>query len=299
MKIKTKEYESTKTLIDSIRNEYKLKGYIFVPWNIIKKILLELWVQENELLNLQQSWDFLAPDPTMPRLSRNGRFLIDLDHHVISRLEQISFTLDEKDWFKRKDAGLERKFSWIESDLQSNPAFQALLNLQTYVTRDVPLPIFYDLQNDSNLQLSTVFQIRTIRTQELNKDIYAWEPAPEGAHCDIWPEKWHIATIYINWKNLREDSAVSNLLKFNKDNFSTIVWTKRNEVQANDLLAECQHKDFLDTLFFIDRPHTVSPIFQKRESEITTRDMILLMTRKIKNNESIEIHPETPKSWEI
>lgn len=285
--------------VEEIRNKYQETWYVFVDWTTIKEILTtNYWVSEEDINQLQSSWDDLKDDPTMPRKSANWRFGINYDQSQISTLSQTPFVLKETDWFKREDSWKERNFTQINKQVQDNKAFQWLLKIQAEVIKDFDLPPNSELVEDTTHQLSTVFQIRTIREVWDRKNKNEWEPTPEWAHCDIGLNKWHIATILINSTNLCPKSWISLLLEANQDNISEIIWTQYNNINPQLVKAQAQHTKPFDMLFFVDTPHVLSAINQEDPQQISNRDMILLMTRRFKDSED-KILDETWVSFKI
>lgn len=287
--------------VENIHNEYAEKWYVFVDWDIVKNILQNnYWVPHEDLRQLELSWNNLQddPTPTMPRKSANGRFSINYNNNTISTLSQTSFILTEKDWFKREDSWKERNFTQISKDVQNNKAFQWLLRFQADIIKNIDLPPNSELIEDITHQLSTVFQIRTIKGIWDKKNKNEWEPAPEWAHCDIGINKWHIATILVNSTNLWPKSWISLLLQADQQNISEVIWTQYDNINPQLIKAQAHHQKPFDMLFFVDTPHAVSAINQEDPQQISNRDMILLMTRRFKDSED-KILDETWVSFKI
>lgn len=284
------------SLIDDIRNTYEKNRFVFIPGNTVKEILMLFWATEADLNELKCSWDYLSEDPTMPfRKSRNGRFLLDYSNEIVSRLEFKSFVLSEEEWFKRSDAGITRNFRWIQDNLQSNPAFQGLLKLQSYIINNLEIVPRDNLVDNKSQLHSTVFQLRTITTKEK-----LWEPAKEWVHSDGVE---HVMTTFLNADNITDKSAITNI--HNLEQKIGVPW---DQVDPKFIIGTFQHKHFLDTILVVDSEttHSVSPVFALDPEKNALRDIILLCTRRLKSPnhstyeyESTLPHPDMPLSFEM
>lgn len=288
--------EPTTGLLRAIRKSYVERRFVFVEGNKMKTILRSLGATEDDIQKLEQSGNFLEPDPTLPfRRSKNGRFLIDFPKQTVSRLEFQPFVLSEEEGFKRTDSGKLRSFGGIQDDVQKNTAFQALLKFQSCMLEGMNVKKRKNLEDRSDRLMSTAFQLRTTTVPEL-----LGEPAKEGVHSDGVE---HAMTTLLYTKNIADDSAITQI--HTKDQRIGTPWDETNPAF---IVGEVQHKHFLDTLLVVDSElvHSVSPVQALLKNKEALRDIILLTTRRLKAKthetfqfESLNPHAEIPLEFNI
>ncbi|KAJ5889083.1 hypothetical protein N7495_009124 [Penicillium taxi] len=115
----------------------------------------------------------------------------------------------------------------------------------------------------------TLFNLRTVT----NKDLVG-EPALEGVHSDGVD---FTMTTFLGSENMTSDSAVTFLHDMRAKN--ALRWDEVNPVHT---MGSYQHRDFLDTLLFVDheRKHSLSPVHAVDPAWPATRDMLIFFTRK-------------------
>lgn len=277
--------------IEDIHSDYVKNRFTYVEGKMMEEILRFLGATDADLVNLQQSGDDLGEDPTLPfRKSRNGRFLIDFDKKVVSRLSFQSFILSKGEEFIRYDSDILRNFRGIQDNVQTNSAFQALIKFQSIILQNVNIKGRPNLENNKNKWVSTIFQLRTITTPKL-----IGEPAKEGVHSDGVE---HTMTTLIQSKNMTKTSAITQIHTVNQK--TGIPW---NDVNKEFVVSELQHRHFLDTVLIVDSElkHSVSEVRALNERENAIRDMIILFTRRPKAKthstyhfDSLDLHKEIP-----
>ncbi|PPG90784.1 hypothetical protein C5C00_01630 [Rathayibacter rathayi] len=233
-------------------------------------ILLALGATQEDVEALPRFANSLEVDPTLPfRRSRNGRFEIDFAARRISRSAVKQFVLSEDEDFVRHDSGAVREFGEIELAYQENSAFQALLLFKALMIDEVDVQHRPGLDYSRPQSVCTAFLLRTITSAE-----ELGEPALEGVHSDGVD---HTMTTLIGAENMTPDSAKTYVI-----DPSETAGKRWNEIEPEYQLGVYQHVDYLDTLLFADheRKHGVSPVFAADGSNIATRDMSILFTRR-------------------
>lgn len=285
------EEENLIKMIHSIRLNYFQNRFIFIEGDKMEEILQFLGATSQDLQKLKSSGNSLPQDPTLLfRKSRNGRFLINLKKQTISRLAFQPFVLSEEEDFCRSDSGMLRYFRGIEDNTQNNSAFQALIKFKSFMISDFPIENRLNLHDSFDKWVSTIFQLRTITSTEL-----IGEPAQEGVHSDGVE---HTMTTFINSTNMSKDSAISKI--HTNEQKTGVHWA---DVDNKFVLGKVRHQHFLDTLFIVDSElkHSVSHLKCVDKSQAAIRDMIILFTRRPKNEyhstfkyDSLNLHLEIP-----
>lgn len=256
--------------LNGYRAEYAQNRFVFIPGREMRPVLAALGADLGELAALQEMWDSLPDDPTLKfRKSRNGRFLIDPSDQSVTRLEQRDFMLSEGEDFKRHDSGKVRHFEPIPGTLQANSIFQALYRFKALMIDGIDFMPRKGLQHDRAEMVSTAFTLRTISYNDL-----IGEPAAEGVHSDGVE---HTMTTLIGAVNMTEGSAISSI-HFNEE--TTGIHTSKTKPEH--LAARVRHADPLDTLLIVDteRKHSLTRVEQRDLTARTTRDMLILFTRR-------------------
>lgn len=113
------------------------------------------------------------------------------------------------------------------------------------------------------------------------------EPALEGVHSD---GSDHSMTVFLGSSNMSSDSAVT----FMHDNSET---TGIPSWETNPMLirGRIHHQHFLDTLIFKDHSfkHSVTSVHQLDATKPTTRDMLVVFTRRPKLHDHISGYADT------
>ncbi|EFR03887.1 hypothetical protein MGYG_06885 [Nannizzia gypsea CBS 118893] len=125
----------------------------------------------------------------------------------------------------------------------------------------------------------TLFNLRTVTSPDI-----LGEPALEGVHSDGVD---FTMTTFLGSENMSSDSATTFVHDMRAKN--ALRW---NEVNPEHTLGSHQHREFLDTLLFVDheRKHSLSPVHAVDPSCPATRDMLIFFTRK----PVVEGHPSHP-----
>ncbi|WP_084728180.1 2OG-Fe dioxygenase family protein [Yersinia nurmii] len=243
----------------------------------MKDILLELGAEPSDFAKLESVSAHLLSDPTLPfRQSKAGRFCFNFDDAKIERIEFQPFVLSTEDEFIRHDSGKIRHFRGIGDDLQLNTVFQALIKAKAYLIEGVTVIPRTKLNQASNQHLCTVFNLRTTTSPTI-----IGEPTSEGVHSDGCD---HTMTIFLGSNNIADDSAKTFI-----HDMKQTTGLKHNDINKDLIVTEFQHKNFLDTLLFADneKKHSLTPVIAKDKTKNSTRDMLILLTRKPLKKEHI------------
>ncbi|MFE5549354.1 2OG-Fe dioxygenase family protein [Streptomyces sp. NPDC056534] len=258
------------TELNALKAEYVRNRSIFIPGSTVSRLAEALGAKRMDLQGLRDSCSNLPNDPTLAfRKSANGRFSLDCDRRRIERLEHQPYILSTAEDFIRHDSGELRRFSEIDENLQKSPALHALMLLKFFMIDGVSVAPRPMLDYESSKWVCTLFSLRTVTTPDL-----MGEPALEGVHSDGVD---HTMTVYIGSQNMTADSATTFLHAPQQES-----GTRWDEVDSSLTLESFQHREFLDTVIFIDyeRKHSVSSVLPIDHQKRSTRDMLLFFTRK-------------------
>lgn len=253
-----------------LREQFIKERLIFVESARMIPILKVLGATDEDLEKMRTVSDSLRDDPTLPfRKSKNGRFCFDFDQSQVRRLEFQPFALSVEEDFVRHDSGQIRKFQEVDEDLQGNTTLHALFVFKALIFHGVSIKHRPKLNYDTENFVCTLFNLRTVT----NKDLLG-EPALEGVHSDGVD---FTMTTFLGSENMTKDSAVTYVHTMNAKN--ALRW---NQVNPEHTLGSHQHRDFLDTLLFVDheRKHSLSPVHALDPERPATRDMLIFFTRK-------------------
>lgn len=259
------------------------------------RILSGLGAKNRDIDVLQNACLNLPKDPTLPfRRSQMCRFLFDQSSQplLLRRGEHQPWVLSTAEDFVRHDSGKVRHFEEVTKELQSNTALQALLAFKFFMMQGAGTNFARrpSLDYDANTSICTAVPIRTTTTPDL-----VGEPALEGVHADGVD---FTMTTFINGSNMTETSAQTILHKNEQRNA-----TAHCDTLPQYHVAKYQHRSFLDTLLFFDHElkHSLSPVEPADATKDSTRDMIVMVTRKpcfegdIRyDHDSMKDHPTMP-----
>ncbi|TID26356.1 gb [Venturia nashicola] len=282
----------------NFRNAFVKQRYIFLPGVELIRILSGLGARHRDIKMLQNACSNLPKDPTLPfRRSQMSRFLFDQsspETPVLRRGEHQPWILSGAEDFVRHDSGKVRHFDEAPETLQNNTAFQALLAFKFFMMQGTGTNFAHRSKLDygANTDICTAVPIRTTTTPEL-----IGEPALEGVHADGVD---FTMTTFIKGSNMTETSA-QTLLHTNEQKNATA----HHNTLPKHHVAKYQHRNFLDTLLFLDHElkHSLSPVEPADGTKDSHRDMIVFVTRKpclegdIRyNHDSLKDHPTMPLS---
>ncbi|PWY88536.1 hypothetical protein BO70DRAFT_184454 [Aspergillus heteromorphus CBS 117.55] len=273
------------TKIMALRQTYLRDHYIFVRGEDMVPILRGLGAREEDFEFLKFISDQTGDDPTVDyRTLTYGRYCIDFETRSIRRLERQPFTLTVQEDYKRHDSGIPRDFDEAPADMQGNTVVQALMLFKALVFQNVPVVPRDMLDYASHSWICMMFNVRTFTEEKLG---ILGEPALEGVHSDGAD---HTMTVLIGSNNVRSDSAVTYMHE-NRETTGIPVW----ETNPTLIKARVQHRDFLDTLVFVDHDykHSLTPIYQIDRSQRATRDMLVVHTRRPKVKGHISGYSDT------
>lgn len=259
----------------NIRNAFVKKRYIFLPGVETIRILSGLGARERDIKVLKNACSNLPKDPTLPfRRSQMSRFLFDQSSRqtpILRRGEHQPWVLSDAEDFVRHDSGKVRHFDEVPESLQSNTALQALLAFKFFMMQGIGnnLARRRSLDYSVHTDICTAVPIRTTTTPNL-----IGEPALEGVHADGGD---FTMTTFIQGSNMTETSA-QTLLHTNDQKNATAHCDSLPEYHV----AKYQHRNFLDTLLFLDHEmkHSLSPVEPADATKDSHRDMIIFVTRK-------------------
>ncbi|KAJ5756918.1 uncharacterized protein N7511_007100 [Penicillium nucicola] len=272
MAIETINAETRAVIADLIqlREQFIKNRLIFVKGTRLIPILKLLGATDHDLEKMKTVSNTLRDDPTLPfRKSKNGRFCFDFEQSQVRRLEFQPFALSVEEDFVRHDSGQIREFQEVDEDLQGNSTLHALFVFKALIFRGVPIKQRPKLNYNTENFVCTLFNLRTVTNQDL-----VGEPALEGVHSDGVD---FTMTTFLGSENMTDDSAVTFVHDMRAPN--ALRW---NKVNPEYTLGSHQHRDFLDTLLFVDheRKHSLSPLHAVDPELPATRDMLIFFTRK-------------------
>ena len=279
--------------IMALRNSYLQNRYIFVKGEDMIPILEGLGARKDDFESVQEISDLTGPDPTLDyRTVTYGRYCIDPETRSICRLQVQPYTLTEKEDYKRHDSGIPRMFDETPTVMQGNTVVQALMLFKALVFQGVPITPRDRLDYNCPSWICTMFNARTHTAKD--EGIFG-EPALEGVHSD---GSDHTMTVFLGSKNMRADSAVT-FLHDNQETTGIQIW----ETNPSLIKGRVHHQHFLDTLVFVDHDfkHSVTSVHQLDAAQPTTRDMLVVFTRRPKLDghvsgyaDTMELHPTAP-----
>ncbi|KAE9986902.1 hypothetical protein EG328_004344 [Venturia inaequalis] len=280
----------------NFRNAFVKKRYVFLPGAEMIRVLSGLGAKQRDIKMLQNACSNLPRDPTLPfRRAQMGRFLFDQSSPgtpVFRRGEHQPWVLSGAEDFVRHDSGKVRHFNEVTESLHSNTAFQALLAFKFFMMQGAGNNFAHrpSLDYSANTDICAAVPIRTTTTPKL-----VGEPALEGVHADGVD---FTMTTFINGSNMTSTSA-QTLLHTNEQKNATAHCDTLSQYHV----AKYQHRDFLDTLLFLDHElkHSLSPVEPADATKDSHRDMIVFVTRKpclegdIRySHDSLKDHPTMP-----
>lgn len=287
-----KFYRSIATIM-ALRQAYIRDRFIFVKGEDMVPILKGLGARDADFGLLHSVSDQAGPDPTLDyRTVSFGRYCIDSDTRSIRRLENQPYTLTVEEDYVRHDSGIPRIFAETPAEMQRNTVIQALMVFKALVFQNVPITPRDRLDYSSHAWICMMFNARTFTDH--SKGIVG-EPALEGVHSD---GSDHTMTVFLDSTNMTPGSAVT-FLHDNKEATGVPV----SQVDPALIKARVQHRDFLDTLVFIDHDHkhSVTSVEPRCASSIARRDMLVVFTRRPKMaghvsgyGDSMARHPQSP-----
>ena len=256
-------------------------------------ILGGLGAREEDFVSVKQISDLTGPDPTLDyRSVTYGRYCIDPETRSIRRLEAQPYTLTVQEDYKRHDSGIPRMFDETPTDMQGNTVIQALMLFKALVFQGVPVTPRERLDYTSPAWICTMFNARTHTSK--NHGIFG-EPALEGVHSD---GSDHTMTVFLGSQNMRPDSAVT-FMHDNEETTGVQIW----ETNPTLIRARVHHRNFLDTLVFVDHDfkHSVTSVHQLDAAQPASRDMLVVFTRRPKLEghvsgyaDTMELHSTAP-----
>lgn len=285
-------YKSIATIM-KLRLSYLQERYIFVQGEDMITILTGLGARKDDFDHVKDISDLTGPDPTLDyRSVTYGRYCIDSETRCIRRLESQPYTLTVQEDYKRHDSGIPRMFDEAPMDMQGNTVVQALMLFKAMVIQGVPIIPRERLDYSSSSWICTMFNARTHTFKD--HGIFG-EPALEGVHSD---GSDHTMTVFLGSKNMRPDSAVT----FMHDN-DEVTGVQTCETDPTLIRGRVHHRHFLDTLVFVDHEfkHSVTSVHQLDISQPTSRDMLVVFTRRPKVDghvsgyaDTMELHTTEP-----
>ncbi|KAM5441978.1 hypothetical protein MferCBS31731_002807 [Microsporum ferrugineum] len=256
--------------IIKLREQFIKERLIFVESSRIIPILKLLGATDEDMEKIKAVSDHLVDDPTLPfRKTKGARFCFDFEQSKVRRLEPQPYVLTAEEDFVRFDSGRIRSFAEVEDDLQGNSTLHALLVFKALMFQGLTFKKRPKLNYEAENFVCTLFNVRVTT----NKDILG-EPALEGVHSDGVD---FTMTTFLGGENMTSDSATTFVHDMRAKN--ALRW---NEVNPEHTLGKHQHREFLDTLLFVDheRKHSLSPVQALDPNQPATRDMLIFFTRK-------------------
>lgn len=259
----------------NFRNAFVKKRYVFLSGAEMVRILSGLGAKKRDINVLQHACSDLPKDPSLPfRRAQMSRFLFDQSSPqtpILRRGEHQPWVLSDAEDFVRHDSGQVRHFDEVTKSVQSNTALQALLAFKFFMMQGTGKNFARrpSLDYSANTDICTAVPIRTTTTPDL-----VGEPALEGVHADGVD---FTMTTFINGSNMTASSA-QTLLHTNEQKNATAHCNTLPEYHV----AKYQHRNFLDTLLFLDHElkHSLSSVQPADATKDSHRDMIVFVTRK-------------------
>jgi hypothetical protein len=257
--------------IMKLREQYVKQRYIFVPGEEMHNLLKSMGGTDEDFEKLKQVSNHLGKDPTLPfREIKQGRLVYDFGaDRSIYRTEKQPFILSKDEGFKRHDSDSYREFPEVKDDLQANSVMQALFRFKTFFMQDIEIVKRPAQDYTSDKWVCTLFNVRTFTSDDV-----LGEPALEGVHSDGVD---HTLVTLLDHKNMTEDSAITLIHDMREEVGRPITETKGHYVKG-----VAQHWNFLDTVMIVDneRFHSLTPVRRADESKRSTRDVIIMFSRK-------------------
>lgn len=285
-------YEAIAAIM-ALRNTYLRDKFIFVRGEEMIPILKGLGVREEDFELVKEISDLTGPDPTLDyRSVTYGRYCIDPETRSIRRLEPQPYTLTIQEDYKRHDSGVPRMFDEAPMEMQGNTVVQALMLFKALVFQGIPVTPRDGLDYSSPSWICTMFNARTHTSKD--NGIFG-EPALEGVHSD---GSDHTMTVFLGSTNMRPDSAVT-FMHANEEMTGVQTW----ETNPTLIRGRVHHQHFLDTLVFVDHEfkHSVTSVHQMDTTKPTSRDMLVVFTRRPKleghvsgYKDTMELHSTEP-----
>jgi hypothetical protein len=258
----------------ALRETYLRERYIFVHGEDMIPILRGLGANDDDFEPFRRLGDLTSPDPTVNyRDITSGRYCVDPETRSIQRLADQEYILTVEEDYKRHDSGVPRMFDETPADMQGNTVIHALMLFKALVYNGVAVTPRDRLNYHTPKWICTLFNIRVTTAPE--RGVYG-TPALEGVHSD---GSDHTMTVFLDCNNMRPDSAVT-YIHDNSETTGVQLW----ETNPALIRGRVQHRHFLDTLMFVDHDskHCVTEVHQLDETRPTTRDMLIVFTRRPK-----------------
>jgi len=274
------EFQSAETkfwknsLIEKVEKMKKTR-YMFIEGSELRPILKHVFgAKEEDFEELEHVCDNMNHDPHLPfRKSSTYRLLFDMKLGVARRGTRVPFVLGAEDGFKRDDTGVHRFFGEVQDWVLQNSAFQALQRFKAFVIYGTMDSVQPRNGCDPNRNWNQVgFFLRVMSTPNIVGD-----PTSEGVHQD--GVEYSMSTLFKS-QNMDWDrgSAVSSLVNLDQE-----FGTAYDELNFKNIVDAAQHRNFLDTLIFVDNElsHVVTPLKVLNEKAAAHRDMSVIFTRRL------------------
>lgn len=253
------------------RETYERERVVFIPGDIIVKLLKSIGLRESEISALGSVSETLISDPTLEfRKSRNARFAWSDDLPFLDRLPHQGFMLSKSEDFVRSDSDQVRTFDPVQDDLGESKALVGLFAIKRALTSGIGTARREGLDYDSTTWVTTLFHLRTLTTPEL-----LGEPALEGVHTDGVD---HTMTTLLGHKNMETTrSAITSIHEMDETTGIRTI-----DADPSKVLGMYQHRNFLDTMIIADneRKHSLTPLFPDDSDAPASRDMLIFFTRR-------------------
>jgi len=254
------------------REAMKMTKYLFFsgPEEMVNILKHVFGATDEDIEELRHVCDNMNQDPHLKfRKTSMYRLGLDLNLGTARRLRREPFVLTEADGFKRHDSGLHRFFGEPQAWVFENSAFRALMQFKAFIMYGIDTLPRRGCDPARNWNMCGFF-LRTITTPNL-----LGEPAAEGVHQD--GVEFTMTTMFKSG-NMRADAAKSCLYNLKQE-----IGVQRHEADPQNIIDTVQHRNYLDTLIFVDNQlsHSVSPVHLDDPKRGAHRDMAVLFTRRM------------------
>jgi len=295
-KFMSKDTKQWLNFLQKEKESMKQNKFIFVQGSDMRSLLTHVFgAKEGDFAELENICDNQNHDPKLKfRKIASWRLSMDLAKGIAWRVERTPWVLTKADGFVRGgEGGTYRFFGEAQDWIMQNTAWQALIRFKAFMMCDVPVNIRPGCDPERNISLIGN-QMRIMATPTM-----AGEPASEGVHQDGC--EFTMTTLFksrnVDWAS---GSAMSTALSMNHK-----IGVKIDEIDEDCVVARVQHKNFLDTLLFVDNElqHYVTPIQPLDKEKVAHRDIIAFHARHMAYPEGSysaapfdteEPHPELP-----
>jgi len=263
-----------KFLLDK-KEAMRRQKYVWLDGSETRAILKHVFrAREDDLDAFEHASDNMNHDPYLAFKKRNMyRLAMDLEQGTARRLTRVPYVLSEDDGLVNETSNMHRFFGETQDWVMHNTAFQGLTALKAFLIYGTMDLISPRPGNDPTRNYNCTGNFHRIIT---TPNIIGTS-TPEGVHQD---GAEYTMTTFLKSHNVDFDggSAVVSLLNLNSQ--LGVDW---DQFDPKTVIAETQHRNFLDTLIFADSEmnHVATPMRLLDESKPAHRDIVVVTSRRM------------------